>query len=237
MDVIRKLGPVELTKALRLVPVRGGQAQGPRGHVRGLGLQPLRALAVQPVLQVLHREGVGGIDVGDPLGVGGPADQGPVVLRRRQGTRSSANRGNKIKSLISEFNYPRYGPGQMWERMTDEIRAARRRGAAERTGDASADGRAARGRGRRGRRDDYAFVRDLLAAAANDGRHRRAGGARRGPRRGSRPALPRLPDRRARDRRRGPVPRQLDLHPRSGRPRGAHPELPLLESVDGAQQD
>ncbi len=31
------------------------------------------------------------------------------------------NRGNKIKSLISEFNYPRYGPGQMWERMRDEI--------------------------------------------------------------------------------------------------------------------
>jgi protoporphyrinogen oxidase len=34
------------------------------------------------------------------------------------------NKGNKIKSLISEFNYPRYGPGQMWEQMTGEIRAA-----------------------------------------------------------------------------------------------------------------
>src|SRR5947208_15819449 len=33
------------------------------------------------------------------------------------------NKGNKIKSLISEFNYPRYGPGQMWEKMRDEIRA------------------------------------------------------------------------------------------------------------------
>jgi protoporphyrinogen oxidase len=31
--------------------------------------------------------------------------------------------GTQIKSLISEFNYPRYGPGQMWERMRDEIRA------------------------------------------------------------------------------------------------------------------
>src|SRR2546423_5478629 len=28
------------------------------------------------------------------------------------------NRGNKVKSLISEFNYPRFGPGQMWEAMT-----------------------------------------------------------------------------------------------------------------------
>jgi protoporphyrinogen oxidase len=33
------------------------------------------------------------------------------------------NRGNKIKSLISEFNYPRYGPGQMWEQMTEDIQA------------------------------------------------------------------------------------------------------------------
>ncbi len=31
------------------------------------------------------------------------------------------NEGNKIKSLISEFNYPRFGPGQMWEQMTQDI--------------------------------------------------------------------------------------------------------------------
>jgi protoporphyrinogen oxidase len=31
------------------------------------------------------------------------------------------NKGNKIKSLINEFNYPRYGPGQMWETMTRRI--------------------------------------------------------------------------------------------------------------------
>jgi protoporphyrinogen oxidase len=31
------------------------------------------------------------------------------------------NRGNKIKSLIDAFNYPRYGPGQMWEMMTSRI--------------------------------------------------------------------------------------------------------------------
>jgi protoporphyrinogen oxidase len=33
------------------------------------------------------------------------------------------NKGDKIKSLISEFNYPRFGPGQMWEQMADDIRA------------------------------------------------------------------------------------------------------------------
>ena len=31
------------------------------------------------------------------------------------------NKGNRIKSLIDQFNYPRYGPGQMWETMTARI--------------------------------------------------------------------------------------------------------------------
>jgi protoporphyrinogen oxidase len=31
------------------------------------------------------------------------------------------NRGDKVKSLIEEFHYPRFGPGQMWEAMTDRI--------------------------------------------------------------------------------------------------------------------
>ncbi len=31
------------------------------------------------------------------------------------------NAGNKVKSLISEFNYPRFGPGQMWDAMTAAI--------------------------------------------------------------------------------------------------------------------
>src|SRR3954463_14372101 len=32
------------------------------------------------------------------------------------------NKGNKIKSLIDKFNYPRYGPGQMWDTMSTKIR-------------------------------------------------------------------------------------------------------------------
>src|SRR5829696_9738962 len=31
------------------------------------------------------------------------------------------NRGNKVKSLIGEFNYPRFGPGQMWDAMRSAI--------------------------------------------------------------------------------------------------------------------
>ncbi|HVW18990.1 MAG TPA: NAD(P)/FAD-dependent oxidoreductase [Solirubrobacteraceae bacterium] len=31
------------------------------------------------------------------------------------------NKGNEIKSLIDRFQYPRFGPGQMWETMTERI--------------------------------------------------------------------------------------------------------------------
>jgi len=34
------------------------------------------------------------------------------------------NKNNKVKSLITQFHYPRFGPGQMWETMADEIIAA-----------------------------------------------------------------------------------------------------------------
>ncbi len=84
------------------------------------------------------------------------------------------NRGN-IKSLISEFHYPRFGPGQMWETMADEIIAA---GGEVRMNTA---GHAARGRGRprrrrHGRRGARRVLRrHLVAAAAPHGRHHRAG--------------------------------------------------------------
>ena len=95
MDVIKKLGPVELTRCLISYSVGGGQAQGPRGHVRDVGLQPLRQAAVPALLQDLHREAVGRLGGRDPRRVGRPADQGPVVLLRRQGRRSSATRATR----------------------------------------------------------------------------------------------------------------------------------------------
>ena len=67
-----------------LLPLGAGQAEGARGHLRAVGVQPLRQAPVQPLLQVLHGEGVGRPDLRDPGGVGGPAHQGPVVLQRGQ---------------------------------------------------------------------------------------------------------------------------------------------------------
>ncbi len=80
------------------------------------------------------------------------------------------NRGNKIKSLISEFNYPRYGPGQMWDAMTDAIRAQGGEVLLVGAGDAARARRQPRRRGR-GRRDVvHAPGGGHLVAAAARGR-------------------------------------------------------------------
>ena len=84
------------------------------------------------------------------------------------------NRDNKVTSLISKFNYPRFGPGQMWEQMTEDIQGARRAGPAdtkatrlEFEGDRCVRVHA----GDPGLR---ALGGDLVAAAAQHGRHGRA---------------------------------------------------------------
>ena len=187
------------------------------------------------LLQVVHREALGRLD--DEI-------RAEWAAQRIKGlsffTAAKAaffgNRGNKIKSLISEFNYPRYGPGQMWEQMTRRDPRPRWRGPTERTGDAAPHRRRTRGRGRRRRGDADARryvisslpLRETVGIAEPE--------ARSTPRRGARAALPRLPDRGSGDRGRGPVPRQLDLHPRPVGPGRADPELPLLEPVDGPQR-
>ena len=155
MDVIKKLGPVDLTKARRVLPVDAAvKPKGARGHVRGVGLQPLRPLAVQPVLQVLHREGVGCADERDPSRVGRAADQGPVVLQRGQ---VRLRRQPREQDQVADRRVqlpplrPRADVG------ADDRRHPRagRRGASQRAGDASADrSRIGPGdRGHRGRRD------------------------------------------------------------------------------------
>ena len=142
------------------------------------------------------------------------------------------NEGNKVKSLIQEFHYPRYGPGQMWETMTDEIRAL--------GGEVRLETPVSSSRSRTAvspRSSQAGIVRawpgDLVPPAPHDGRVDAPARARRGAGGLAWAPVPRLPHGGARARRRGPLPRQLDLHPRAERPRRPDPELPLLEPVDG----
>ena len=45
-------------------------------------------------------------------------DLGTVIKNALLPTRKPKDRGAVIKTLIDEFRYPRFGPGQMWERVT-----------------------------------------------------------------------------------------------------------------------
>ena len=51
--------------------------------------------------------------------MGRPAHPEPVAAKAILKAASIQKRTTKIKSLINEFQYPRLGPGQMWE-MTGE---------------------------------------------------------------------------------------------------------------------
>ena len=68
-----------------VLPVGRRQAQGARGELRAVGLQPLRQAALPALLQDLHREGVGRPHHRAARRVGRAAHQGPVLLLGRQG--------------------------------------------------------------------------------------------------------------------------------------------------------
>ncbi len=84
--------------------------KGKRGEPRAVGLQPLRQAALPALLQDLHREGVGRPDDRAARRVGGPADQGPVVLLRRQG-RVLRQQGQQDQVADQRVPLPALRPG------------------------------------------------------------------------------------------------------------------------------
>ncbi len=121
MDVVRKLGPVDLTKAVlsyfwAAIKPRGREDTFEEWVVNRFG----RWLFNQYFKS--YTEKVWGVSTSEIRSEW--AAQRIKGLSFIAAARSAffGNRGNKITSLISAFNYPRYGPGQMWERMRDEIR-------------------------------------------------------------------------------------------------------------------
>src|ERR1700694_5917493 len=122
MDVIRKLGPIELTRCLLSYLWAAAKPKG-REDTFEAWVSNRFGRRLYGHFFKSYSEKVWGV----------PADEirAEWAAQRINGLSFFAaaksaffgNRGNKIKSLISEFNYPRYGPGQMWEQMTDDIQA------------------------------------------------------------------------------------------------------------------
>ena len=83
------------------------------------------------------------------------------------------NKGNKIKTLIDKFHYPRYGPGQMWETMTERIEELGGEVLLDTPVEQLVVEDGQRAQGDRRRQGVRVQLRDLVAAAAQHGRHGR----------------------------------------------------------------
>jgi protoporphyrinogen oxidase len=122
-DVIRKLGPVELTRSLFSYLWAAVKPKGREDNFEQWVSNRFGKRLYQHFFKS-YTEKVWGV----------PADEirAEWAAQRIKGLSffSAAkaaffgNKGNKVKSLITKFHYPRFGPGQMWETMADEIIAS-----------------------------------------------------------------------------------------------------------------
>jgi protoporphyrinogen oxidase len=122
-DVIKKLGPVELTRSLFSYLWAAVKPKGKEDNFEQWVSNRFGKRLYQHFFKS-YTEKVWGV----------PADEirAEWAAQRIKGLSffSAAkaaffgNKGNKVKSLITQFHYPRFGPGQMWETMADEIIAA-----------------------------------------------------------------------------------------------------------------
>jgi protoporphyrinogen oxidase len=119
-DVMKKLGPIDLTKALfsylwAAVKPKGKETTYEEWVANRFG----RWLFNQFFKS--YTEKVWGVPTSEIR-----ADWAAQRIKNLSFFRAAwsaffGNRDNRVTSLISKFNYPRYGPGQMWETMTDDI--------------------------------------------------------------------------------------------------------------------
>jgi protoporphyrinogen oxidase len=121
-DVIRKLGPVELT---RCVASYAKAAAWPKRREESLEdwVSNRFGKRLFELFFKTYTEKVWGVPTTEIR-----AEWAAQRIRGLSFTSAAkaaflGNRGNKVKTLISEFRYPRYGPGQMWEAMARRIEA------------------------------------------------------------------------------------------------------------------
>jgi protoporphyrinogen oxidase len=119
-DVIRKLGPVELT---RCVASYAKVAVSPKRREESLEdwVSNRFGRRLFELFFKTYTEKVWGVPTTEIR-----AEWAAQRIRGLSFTSAAkaaflGNRGNKVKTLISEFRYPRYGPGQMWEAMARRI--------------------------------------------------------------------------------------------------------------------
>jgi len=120
-DVMRKLGPIDLTKALlsylwAAVKPKGKEETFEQWVSNRFG----RWLFSQFFKS--YTEKVWGVPTSEIRSEWAAQRIKNLSFFRAAWSAFFGNKDNKVTSLIEKFNYPRYGPGQMWETMTDDIR-------------------------------------------------------------------------------------------------------------------
>jgi protoporphyrinogen oxidase len=119
-DVVKKLGPLDLTKALlsylwAAVKPKGKEETFEQWVSNRFG----RWLFNQFFKS--YTEKVWGVPTSEIRSEWAAQRIKNLSFFRAAWSAFFGNKDNKVTSLIDKFNYPRYGPGQMWETMTDDI--------------------------------------------------------------------------------------------------------------------
>jgi protoporphyrinogen oxidase len=119
-DVIKKLGPIDLTKALLSYIWAAVKPKGKEETYEEWVSNRFGRWLFNQFFKS-YTEKVWGVPTSEIR-----ADWAAQRIKNLSFFRAAwsaffGNRDNKVTSLISKFNYPRYGPGQMWETMTDDI--------------------------------------------------------------------------------------------------------------------
>ncbi len=120
-DVIRKLGPIELTRCMASYLVAVARPKGEEDSLEQWVTNRFGRRLFELFFKS-YNEKVWGVPASEIRAEW--AAQRIKGLSFFSAARAAffGNKGDRIKSLISEFNYPRYGPGQMWDAMADAIR-------------------------------------------------------------------------------------------------------------------
>jgi protoporphyrinogen oxidase len=122
-DVIRKLGPVELTRSLLSYLWAAVKPKGPEDNFE----QWVSARFGKRLYNHFFKsytEKVWGVPTTEIRAEWAAQRIKGLSFFSAAKAAFFGNKGNKIKSLIDRFQYPRYGPGQMWEAMTEHIEQA-----------------------------------------------------------------------------------------------------------------
>ena len=122
-DVVRKLGPVELSRSLGSY---ARSAAGPRKREESFEDWVVNRFG-RRLFELFFRsytEKVWGVPTSELRAEWAAQRIRNLSFATAARAALLGDGGSKIKSLIEEFHYPRFGPGQMWETMAGEIAEA-----------------------------------------------------------------------------------------------------------------